>query len=128
MALLVLAVSVESILQYMYALSQKQLLPVAHIGINNALGGNRQQVTDQSLAFIGVLDEDLDCRGQDLELNRALLGGEGLNPAVEGGDGALVDLLGVLTEDPGGCLFGFGLGGVVQQLDEILEHIVVVEF
>lgn len=63
-----------------------------------------------------------------MELNCALLGGEGLNPAVEGGDGALVDLLGVFTQDPGGCLFSFSLGGVVQQLDEILEHIVVVEF
>lgn len=59
-------------------------------------------------------------------MDDALFGLETRDPFLEGVHGDGVDLLSILAEDPDSGLFGGGLGGVLEQADQVLEHAVEV--
>lgn len=117
MTFLVLTVSVDNILQYMYALTFINTVPVSHIWVCHLFSCYCQKVADQTLTFVRILDEYLDGRCQYLQLNCSLLISKGVYPAVECLDGTLVNLLGILAQNPCCSLLGLSFCGIWQQLD-----------
>ena len=90
---------------------------VPDVWVADVLRSHCQKIADQSLELVWVLEIDFDCRAQYLELNFALLTLEVGDPFFEGCHGDVVDLVGVLCENPDGGLFGLTFGGEVEESD-----------
>jgi hypothetical protein len=91
-------------------------------------GGFCQQIADQLFELIRVFQIDFDGGAEDFELDFPVFGDDVSDPFFESVHADAIDLFCIFCEDPYTGFLGFAVGGMIEQCDEVHEHVIVVVF